>query len=37
MWLDEALDPQEKQGAEENPPLRVEVDKTGPLRTVQKF
>lgn len=37
MWLDEALDPQDRQEGEESPQLRVDVDKTGPLRTVQKF
>jgi hypothetical protein len=37
MWLDEALDPQDRTDLPSNPPLRVEVDKTGPLRTVQKF
>jgi hypothetical protein len=37
MWLDEALDPQDKHVSEENPPLRVDVDKTGPLKTVQMF
>jgi len=34
MWLDEALDPQDnhkKTGS------NVEVEKTGPLKTVQKF
>lgn len=34
MWLEEALDPQEGKGKVEG---HIEVEKTGPLRTVQKF
>ena len=34
MWLDEALDPHERTNSTQTPALRVEVDKTGPLKTV---
>ncbi len=36
MWLEEALDPQEANNKQEDRKT-IEVEKTGPLRTVQRF